>query len=85
MVLSMILGLVLTTLIYMGAKAFVADDHALPAHAIPVSAAISSIVGGAFGIESPVGWAVFSKPGGGSIAQFCLDLQRFCLFLSINI
>ncbi|MCX6126173.1 MAG: 4Fe-4S dicluster domain-containing protein, partial [Proteobacteria bacterium] len=59
-VLSLILALVSTTLVYIGAKAFLADSHAVAMTSVPISSSIAKAIGGIFGVESPAGWASFS-------------------------
>lgn len=78
LVLGLILALVTTTLIYFGAKAFLADSHAIPASSVPIAATFAKVVGGMFGVETPEGWASFS-----GIWWFihCLVLFSFTTFL----
>ncbi len=58
-VLCLILGLVLTTLIYMGAKSHTAST--VVATFVPVSAAIASALGGIFNVTEAETWDVFYK------------------------
>lgn len=61
-VLSFILGLVTTSLIYMGGKTFLAPDAGgLPAGPLSVSHLFAGSVGGLFGISTPEGWGAFSS------------------------
>lgn len=61
-VLSFILGLVATSLIYMGGKTFLpAEAGGLPVEALPLSHLFGSGVGGLFGISSLTGWESFSN------------------------
>lgn len=77
-VLSFILALVVTSLVYMGAKAFMANEHAIPRDAVPISAAVAGTIGSWFGIETPGGWATFSH---GWWLFHCLVLFGFTTFL----
>src|SRR5690606_6507833 len=56
-VLLFILGLVMTSLIYMGGKTYTT----LPAGPLPVSSTFASIAGGLFGVETTEGWETFSS------------------------
>jgi Fe-S oxidoreductase len=60
-VLSLIFALVTTTLIYMGSKAFVADDNAIAMELMPISASVAEAVGSLFSIQTPHAWSVFGK------------------------
>jgi Fe-S oxidoreductase len=60
-VLSMIFALVFTTLVYMGSKAFMADDHAIPRSSVPIASNIALLFGGIFGIQAPEAWSQFSN------------------------
>ena len=61
-VLGAILGLVATSLIYMGGKTFLpAQVGGLPAEALPMSRLFGSGIGGLFGVSSLTGWESFSN------------------------
>lgn len=55
-VLGAILGLVLTTLLYMGGKAFSGEENEVYSNALCFSKSFASI----FGVSSPEGWSTFS-------------------------
>lgn len=80
-VLSFIFALVFTTLIYMGAKTFLADEHAIPSSSLPISSSIASVVGSIFGVETPVGWSHFSKIWW---VLHCMVLFSFTTFLPFS-
>lgn len=58
-VLGLILALVSTALVYMGAKAHVPGEGGLPAGALPISYAVASLKGAVLGIDTPEGWSRF--------------------------
>lgn len=61
-VLGAILGLVATSLIYMGGKTFLpAEAGGLPAEALPMSRLFGSGIAGLFGVSSLTGWESFSN------------------------
>lgn len=80
-VLSFIFALVFTTLVYMGAKTFLADDHAIPRSAVPISANVAGVIGSFFGVETPEGWSGLSKTWW---ALHCLVLFSFTTFLPFS-
>lgn len=80
-VLSLILGLVATTLIYMGAKAFVSGEDQIASNYIPISSALASAVGGIFGVDGPDSWLSFSKTWW---FLHCLVLFSFTTFLPFS-
>lgn len=76
-VLSFILGLVTTALIYMGGKTYVPDDTGLPAGPLPFAHLFGTIAGGAF-VSTPEGWASFAHV---FWWIHCLILFSFMLFI----
>jgi Fe-S oxidoreductase len=80
-VLSAILALVVTTMIYMGAKAGLADAHALPREYLPLSWSISSTLASLFGIETPDGFKGFYNSWW---FIHCLVLFGFTTFLPFS-
>ena len=80
-VLSFIFGLVITTMIYMGAKAGLADDHAISRSFVPFSWALSSTIAGVFGVVTPDGYATFYKSWW---FIHCLVLFSFTTFLPFS-
>ena len=80
-VLSAILALVVTTMIYMGAKAGIANEHAVSADSLPISWAISSKVAWIFGIETPDGYEPFYNTWW---FIHCLVLFGFTTFLPFS-
>lgn len=77
-VLTFIFALVTTSLIYMGAKAFMADENAIPGSAVPISAGIAGTIGSWLGVEAPAGWSTFSHSWW---FIHCLVLFGFTTFL----
>lgn len=80
-VLSFILGLVTTTLIYMGAKAGMANEHAISREFVPISWSISKSVASIFGVETPDGYAAFSNTWW---FIHCIVLFSFTTFLPFS-
>lgn len=80
-VLSFIFGLVITTMIYMGAKAGLADDHAISRSFVPFSWALSSTIASIFGIVTPDGYATLYKSWW---VIHCLVLFSFTTFLPFS-
>lgn len=80
-VLSFIFGLVITTMIYMGAKAGLADDHAISRSFVPFSWALSSTIASIFGVVTPDGYATFYKSWW---FIHCLVLFSFTTFLPFS-
>lgn len=78
-VLGLIFALVMTTLIYMGAKTFSSDHHSIPVDSMPIASTIAGFVGGSiFGIRSTESWATFSTTWW---FIHCLVLFGFTTFL----
>lgn len=80
-VLGLILALVVTTLIYTGAKAFLADSHAVPISSVPVGAQLAHALGSIFGLQTPEGWSGFSRAWW---FIHCLVLFSFTTFLPFS-
>jgi Fe-S oxidoreductase len=79
LVLGFILALVVTSLVYMGAKTFVDGDGGLPAGPLSVSRAFAGGLGGLLGLSGSDSWAVFSKT---FWWLHCLVLFSFMFFLT---
>jgi len=78
-VLGLILALVVTSLIYMGAKTYVAEENGgLPVHSLTFSRMFATAFGGIFGISSPDSWSVF---GTSFWWIHCLILFGFTTFI----
>jgi Fe-S oxidoreductase len=80
-VLSAILALVVTTMIYMGAKAGLANEHSVSRDYLPLSWSLSSKVAWIFGIETPEGYEPFYKAWW---FIHCLVLFGFTTFLPFS-
>ncbi len=81
-VLSLIFTLVVTSLIYMGAKTFTtAELGGLPSDALPISRAFAGAIGGTLALTTPEAWSLFSK-----IFWWlhCLTLFGFTVFLPFS-
>ena len=78
-VLGLILALVVTSLIYMGAKTYVAEENGgLPAESLSFSRAFAAAIGGALGISTPESWNTF---GYSVWWAHCLVLLGFTTFI----
>lgn len=80
-VLSLIFALVTTSMIYMGAKGGMANDHAIDSQFVPLSWTLSSTLAQIFGVASPEGYATFSKVWW---AIHCAVLFGFTSFLPFS-
>ena len=80
-VLSLIFALVTTSMIYLGAKAGMANDHAIDRQFVPLSWKLSSAVAKIFGMDSPEGYATFSSAWW---AIHCAVLFGFTSFLPFS-
>ncbi len=80
-VLSFILGLVVTTMLYMGAKAGLADGQGISASFVPMSWGLASSVASIFGVVTPDGYAGFYKSWW---FIHCLVLFSFTTFLPFS-
>lgn len=80
-VLGLILALVSTSLVYMGAKTFVTGESGLPAGPLIFSRAIASIKGGVLGLETSDSWLMFSNT---IWWLHCLVLFGFTIFIPFS-
>jgi Fe-S oxidoreductase len=80
-VLGLILALVSTSLVYMGAKTFVDGEGGLPAGPLAISRAIAGMKGGVLGLQTSESWALY-----GNIVWWvhCLVLFGFTVFLPFS-
>ena len=60
-VLGFILALVVTALIYMGAKTRGLPETQLPADALPISSLLSGVFGSLLGVSTPEGWSLMGS------------------------
>ncbi len=80
-VLSFILALVVTTMLYMGAKAGLSDEQAISSSFVPLSWSLASSVASIFGVASSEGYAGFYKSWW---FVHCLVLFSFTTFLPFS-
>lgn len=80
-VLSFILALVVTTMLYMGGKAGLADEQGISASFVPMSWSLASSVASVFGVVTPDGYSGFYKSWW---FIHCIVLFSFTTFLPFS-